>query len=567
MTGTTRRQGDTEGQKATLLAARPLYLNMHTIMYYAGMNSRQTEGAPAVPSGASGTLAKRAVERQHAVVVRWVLAAVLLLVAALTGVGQHAAAAENGPRNTTQKFFHMPLHSTKKTRPDMWLPLSFAHNGPSRNAELTVDASGIDNVAVLAPDSQQVIDHCTTGTPSFTCSVRLNSDTRELLNFRPAEGAQAGDTGILHYALKPEGLPAVRGSVTMIAGWPELRVSKSPISGDLPVGQTTNVPILIRNTGDVPARGIVLRFDDTDYLSTAVQHSNCRYPRDGETGRAVQCMLPDAIIAPGETWRVTPALRVKPARDASGEFLSYGAWPFHTAGRGSSGACCVENPDPGLTPGNAAPLSLTRDPADGKGRTFTTNREPTITRVPVRTTADVEVFGASVRGEVGSRHRIRIGYRNNGPARLGWPSIEFIAPPGTEVTQAPYDPGAEENVCVPGHNGRSYTCIQLADFAERIGQKVFYEFELRITSKDSRSGCVAVSGTRTVKDPQPGNDKAPVRVAENGGFSCSLPEPKDDGVSGWATGAGIAAVTGAVLLVVRHRRRKAAASSGRPPTS
>ncbi|MET8680999.1 hypothetical protein ABZW18_26310 [Streptomyces sp. NPDC004647] len=507
-------------------------------------------------------------ERQRAIVVRSVLAAVLATMPALTGAGQ-ASAAESGPRDTTQKNFYMPLHMTKKTGPDMWLPLSFAYNGPSRDAELTVDASGIDGVAVLAPDNTQVIDNCRTRMPSFTCSMRLNSDTGGLLNFRPSDGVQAGDSGILRYTLKAEGLPAVRGSVTVIAGRPELRVNKSPTPSDLAVGEPSSVPILIRNTGDLPARGVVLSIADTEDLSTATRHSNCRYPRDGETGLAVQCLLPDAVIAPGETMRVTPELRVKPSRHAAAERLSYGASPFHTAGWGSSVSCCDDHPDPGLTPGHGAPLSLARDPAGGKGATFTTNREPTNTEVPVRNTADIEAFGTPLRGDVGSSHRIRIGYRNNGPAEAGVKTV-FIVPPGTKVTKAPYDPEAEEEmldqVCQTKDQGRSYTCRD----GGAIGQEVFYEFTLRITSEDTRSGCVAVSGwtgtppgVTPVKDAERSNDTAPVQVAENGSFSCAL--AKDDGVSGWAVGAGIVAIAGSVLLVVRYRRRKAS-PSGRVPT-
>ncbi|TQE21499.1 hypothetical protein Sipo8835_37455 [Streptomyces ipomoeae] len=496
-------------------------------------------------------------ERPRAVVVRCVSAAVLALAAALTGVGQEATAAESGPRDTTQRFFYVPLQVTKKTGPHLWLPLSFAYDGPARDAELAVDASGIDGVAVLAPDDEQMLDGCEPRMPSFTCATRLDSEAGGLLKFRPADGARAGDSGVLRYTLTAEGLPTVRGSVTVIAGKPELSVNTSPVTGELPVGETTNVPVLIRNTGDVPTRGVVLRFDDTEDLSTATRHSNCRYPADGETGVSVQCLLPDAVIAPGETMRVTPGLRVRPGRHAAEERLSYGAWPFHT-GRGSSIGCCAQNPDSRLTPGNATPLSLTPDPADGKGAAFTTDEEPTSTEVPVRTTADIEAVGASLRGDADGRQLIRVGYRNNGPAHVGI-RIVFVVPPGAEVIQLPIDPLGEEElqdeICRTENDGRSYTCGM-------DGQSHLYEFGLRVTGEDTRSGCVTVSATNGVKDPEPGNNTAPVQVADDGDFTCALPE--DDGVRGWVIAigiaAGIAAVVGSVLLFVRHRRGKASRS-------
>ncbi|WP_189322058.1 hypothetical protein [Streptomyces flaveus] len=127
----------------------------------------------------------------------------------------------------------------------------------------------------------------------------------------------------------------------------------------------------------------------------------------------------------------------------------------------------------------------------------------------------------------------------------------FIAPPGTKVTRWPYNPEADEQgidqPCGTNDHGRSYFCAEWAS----VGQDCFYEFTLRITSEDSRSGRVAVSSMNTgyapdaprLKDPERGNT-VPVQIAEN------------DGVSGWAVAAGILAIVGSVLLVVRYRRRK-----------
>jgi hypothetical protein len=489
-------------------------------------------------------------EPQRTVVVRCVLAVGLALVAALTGVGQQATAAGTGPRDVTQDYFYVPVHSQEPYTSDV-LRLEFTYDGPPRDAELAVDASGIDGVAVIEAGA----DGCKPRMPSFTCSRPLNPDgNSQELQIRPAADARAGDSGILRYTLKPEGLPAVRGSLTVIAGQPELRVNKTLRLRKMAAGETFSVPIVIRNTGDVAARGVGLVIRGEYDLSAATRHSNCRYSKDASTTR---CLLPDAFIAPGQTMRVTPTLRVKANRDALDERLLYGAWAYGTR----EIPCCVGSAGTYLTtPGHGTPLSLTRDPARGEGATFTTTPQPTEEEVRVRNTADVEVFGASLRGDVGSSHHIRIGYRNNGPAQLEGISTVFIVPPGTKVTQAPYhpdDPEAENNECTPEENGRRYICSQHSN----VGQKVFYEFTLRITSEDTRSGCIAVSDS-DVKDTERDNDTAAVQVAENGSFSCALPKdapPKKDGggVSDWAFGAGFVAVAVSVLLVVRYRRRKA----------
>ncbi|MEU5546519.1 hypothetical protein AB0G85_29605 [Streptomyces sioyaensis] len=475
------------------------------------------------------------------------LAAVLVLVAALTGVGQQATAAGSGPRDDTQDYFYVPLHGPGNGAHDTHvLSLYFAYDGRPRDAELTVDASGIDGVAVIKGGA----DGCKPRMPNFTCSMPLHPDSEGLnsqeLAFLPAAGARAGDSGTLRYTLKPEGLPAVRDSLTVIAGQPELRVNKIPAPKGMAVGERFSVPILIRNTGDVPTRDVELSIDGNEGLSAVTRHSNCRYSTDAST---IKCLLPDTVIAPGETMRVTPALRLKTDRDAPvTASLDYGA---------SDAPLSVDKPDPDLTPGHAAPLSLTRDPARGKGTTFATDQEGVRAMVPVRNTADIEAFGFSPSLlDVGSSHRIRIGYRNNGPADVAEVRTVFTVPPGTKVTQAPYDPEREEEMidqpCQTKDNGRSYTCTGGA----AVGHKVFYDFTLRITSEDTRPGSVAVSGwteegsTTRVKDTKRSNDTAPVQP--------------DDGVSVWAIGAGIAAVV--ALLVVIHRRRKASRSGpAKPP--
>ena len=507
-------------------------------------------------------------DRRREVAGRCAVAIALTLMAALTRVDQ-ATAAERGPRDITQDYFYVPLHSQEPYTSDV-LGLEFAYDGPPRNAELTVDVAGIDGVAVIASGA----DGCRPRMPSFTCSKQLHPDSEgwnmQELKLRPAAGARAGDSGSLNYTLKPEGLPAVRGSLKVIAGRPELRVNESAALKTTAVGETFSVPIVIHNTGDVPARGVVLLIEGTADLSAATRHSNCRYSKDADT---IQCLLPDAVIAPGRTMRVKPVLRVEPSRAALAERLSYGAWSFHSPGRHPGPPCCVDNPDPGLTPGQGAPLSLTPDPAGGKGTTFTTTPEPTEVKVPVRNTADIEAIGAALRGNVGTTHRIRVGHRNNGPAETGEIRTVFIAPPGTEVIRAPYDPEAEEEmadqVCRTKNRGRSYTCSQYSE----VGRKVFYEFTLRTTSDDTRSGCVSVSawtgesgpgGTR-IKDTEGSNDTAPVQVAENGTVSCALPEEDGSGgVGGWAVGTGIAALTGSALLVAGHRRKKASRSGPTP---
>ncbi|MGP4113407.1 hypothetical protein ACTWP5_21155 [Streptomyces sp. 4N509B] len=517
-----------------------------------------------------------------------VLAVAMAAATAVVAGAGHARAADGEVRDETQAYAHVPLRAQEPyaSTPE-WLVLDFAYDGPQRPAELSVDASGIEGVAVV----ERGADGCRPRMPSFGCELPLQSDdvalnSQEFL-LSPAAGAEAGDRGTLRYVLRPEGLPAVRGSVTVIAGRPELRVNEGATLAGSRAGDALDVPVTVRNTGDVPARGVVLVMDGDGDLSATTRHSNCRYSRDASI---VQCLLPDAVIAPGETLRVTPTPRVRSSDDALDERLSYGAWAFHTHGRHPGSPCCVDDPDPALTPGDAEPLALAPDPEGGAGTTFTPDREPAEAEVPVRNAADVEAIGASFRGgEVGSSHRVRVGFRNNGPAETGEIRTVFVVPAGTEVTEAPYDPEAEaemlDQVCQTEDEGRSYVCRQHAD----VGQEVRYAFTLRVTRAGGAPGCVSVSAwngpvgsdSERVRDPRSGNDTAVVEAAGEGGSACAVAEAwetgaggangaggegsedggGDGGGGGWAVGVGVLVLLGvalpAAVVVVRRRRATA----------
>ncbi|AUH41673.1 hypothetical protein [Streptomyces sp. CMB-StM0423] len=477
--------------------------------------------------------------------------AVVAAVAAVVGGAGATFADGRAPRDLTPPYYYASLHPETAWAGANVLPLEFDYSGPDALAELAVDVSGIEGVADITGGA----DGCRPAKPEFRCTIRLSDDwTRQELIVEPAAGARAGDSGVLRYSLKADGLPAVQGGVTVVAGRPELRVNSGGSVGMKAVGESFDTPVLIRNEGDVPALGLEIVLDADGTMDLDRRHSNCRYAAGGS---AMRCRFADVEIAPGETFRVTPHPRLKPRRSALDARLSYGAWAFHTGYRRGL-------PPGGSTRGTAAPLVLAKDPGDGAGVEFATTFDPADLAVPVRNGADAEAIGSSVRGAVGTEHRISIGFRNNGPAEPDTAETRavFTVPPGAEVVKAPYDPEREEEMlpqhCTKEDDGQTYVCTSHG----AVGEQVFFDFTLRIVNKDNRPGSVAAStillnpkGGARVRDPEPANDQAPVRMDVPGAPSASGSGPAP---AAWGTGAAVTSAAAAALVVMLRRRRNGA---------
>ncbi|WP_406110086.1 hypothetical protein OG698_45320 [Streptomyces sp. NBC_01003] len=484
----------------------------------------------------------------------YALAAVLAILMASTGAWR--ATAGTGSHDVSRPVFYLSLHPETAPPSSNVLAVEVDYDGPLRTGRITVDASGIKGVAQISEGG----DGCSPRDGVFRCDMSLKpksqgSSSRELI-MRPATGAKAGDFGVLRYTVTAAGSSPVRGSITVIAGRPELRVNEGEdVRGHGP-GDAFDVPVLIRNTGDVPARGVALGFDGAGDVRPATGHRNCaRLSDSGET----RCLFPDAVIAPGETWRVAPLPRVRTTEDAVDARLSYAASAYNAD---------LKPGDLGRDPqrGKGPALRLERDPGDGGDWFFTTDTGPATIDVPVTNAADFEARGDSLSGKVGTEHKVSIGYVNHGPADPNVAKVRavFTVPPGAKVVQPPYDPELEEEEweqhCLTHDGGRTYSC----DGNTKVGRENLFEFTLRIVRKDSRPGSVAVSvevvhdDARTrLPDPRPGNDMVAVRLTASG------PAPAADsdagGLGGWTLTAGAAAVAAGGVLVMRRMRREPSA--------
>ncbi|MFJ8007362.1 COG1361 family protein [Streptomyces fagopyri] len=391
------------------------------------------------------------------------------------------------------------------------------------------DATDLSGVAVLKTGQ----DNCPVRLPTFRCGGepvdRRHGGSRQSFRVSPADGAEAGDSAVLRYRLTSPGLPSVTASTRIVVGKPALTVETRADRDGMTPGGRVAVALTLRNTGDVPARGVSLFIGTRDGLRMADRHHNCRYR--GTT--SAWCRLPadDVVIPPGASYHLAAPEAFTLADDATYPTVTFEAAgigadyvpPEEMASRYESGQ------------GSALRYAPGTGQDDGKhaGAPHATGESAAHLRLAVRSTSDLVALAGTARGPVGSRAEVRIGVRNDGPGALpANVKVEFTVPAGTTVVSSPYDferdeevldqvcralaangsPLAEASVRQP--SARRYVCTAQAG---KAGATTTFPFTLRIDREMThRGGRVTVAdgdSDAPSNDPKTVNDSADVAVS------------------------------------------------------
>ncbi|MFD9426867.1 MULTISPECIES: hypothetical protein [unclassified Streptomyces] len=393
---------------------------------------------------------------------------------------------------------------------------------------VAVDATDLKGVAVLKTGQ----DACPVRLPAFHCGGELLDRRHSGQSFRvsPADGAEAGDSAVLHYRLTSPGLPSVTASTRVVVGKPALAVETRADRDGVTPGGRVAVSLTLRNTGDVPARGVSLFIGTRDGLRMAGKHRNCRYR--GTT--SAWCRLPadDVVIPPGATYHLAAPEAFTLAADAT-----YPTVTFEAAGLGED-YVPPEDMASQYESGQGSALRYVPGAAqDGKdaGAPHATGGGAAHLQLAVRSTSDLVALADTARGPVGSRADVRVGVRNDGPGALPAKvkvKVEFAVPAGTTVVSSPYDPLWDEEVIdqvcralaangtplgeasVRQPSARRYVCTAEAG---KSGATTTFPFTLRIDKEMAhRGGRVTVAdgdSHQPSNDPKSANDSADVTVS------------------------------------------------------
>ncbi|WP_327403291.1 hypothetical protein OG194_26495 [Streptomyces sp. NBC_01288] len=437
-------------------------------------------------------------------------AAVTLLLAALTSCG--SGATDKAPSITAPEVFYLrPVGD--KSGPHDKDPFHFSaddgktHTGVGGSADhtLTVDVlPGVKSAVVLRKGG-----NCTGSPTHMTCAVRSEYDSRSDggVSLVAAEGSRPGDAGVVRYTYAGRGGKTVTARTKVVVGEPVVEVLTTKLLGGVRPGAELSRPIVVRNTGEVPVRGLVLQVG-LEQLEFEERYANCRYPGFYK-GHIAVCQFPDLRIAPGQTVTVQPALRLRAPKTRM--YASFNS-EARALDMGPQYGGAMAGGDHGDGPALRPEATAAEKGTYAKGGGWT--------NVVLDTHADYSVSDVNLYGDPGTERTFKLTVRNNGPADAGATEQLVFSPPlGMEMVKQPmqeYDEDAYEPYCERG--AYAYTCdikalepgkTQTFTFTMRLGEPGEGALTLQDRKQDKKPAQDWYVGDR---DPDPGNDKAVITV-------------------------------------------------------
>ena len=487
----------------------------------------------------------------------------LLAAGALTTAGPARAA---DPEFTIGGPAETALHPYPATGSPQKASLDLTLANPSEDEENGVhqgeytvrfDFGGLAGVADVAFGEGGGPDCERTGTTAVChdYGIRPGLSTLAELEVSAAKGSEDGDSGTIEVTAEGDGATFRPFTARVSIGGPGLSMKRLPLKTKLEPGDSQPVPITFTNNGTRAARGVLLTLRNTRGLEFTERYQNCEYSEDdggmGSPGAwtTALCAFPGSY-EPGATY----TLEVPPVLRATGRAF-YDTLLYRINEDGTD-ARAAQRAGARFSPGKGVRLALRMAPAV---RSADLDPADNHQDADFRTTntADFAAYGDQAGGEAGDTVDLTLGFRNKGPAWIGYvrsgedvATVDFTVPHGSHVVSKPdvcrgvtADGGYRENQ----EKAPRYLCstpmsvLEDADFA--------LPFRLKIDTVDLGAiGAVVVRNTHLQSpelpfDPEPGNNRSYVELngEDSGavrGQSASGGSTATGGGSGSAGGSG-----------------------------
>ncbi|WP_299532421.1 peptidase [uncultured Streptomyces sp.] len=418
-------------------------------------------------------------------------------------------------------------------------------NNPSEDEEgggfeseytITLDLSGVQGVADVTFDSEAGDDCEVTGTTAVCQDWGIYPGLSGIADLRvtAAKGSEDGDTGTIAVTGSADGATFTPFTTRITVGGPDLVMKQIPFTQQNEPGDSQQAPLSFTNKGTRAADGVLLTLMYSSGLELPGDYSNCEYGRSEFAWMStVLCSFPGSY-EPGATYTLDTPLTVVTGEHAYIDTLIYRVGEDGPAQRAAqrSGASFEKGAGPALT--------LKKAPTARSGDLNPSDNQQEIDFL-TKNTADFVAYGDALAGEAGETVTAELGFRNEGPAWIGYVrsgesvgTVDFTVPEGASVTAKPEScrgvtaKGAyrEQQLGAP-----RYFCDSSMTVPD--GADIALPFELKIDQKVAdAAGSVTVRGglfePEFPFDPKNANNTA--RVVLNG------TGPTDGGAEGGSDG-------------------------------
>ncbi|MGQ4383695.1 hypothetical protein [Streptomyces sp. SAS_270] len=372
--------------------------------------------------------------------------------------------------------------------------------------ELIVDVTGSEGAVRLEiADIRKKNPRCAGDAARVVCHVSGTYNSwSDLDRVYPvaAHGSKPGDNGLVRFSFGTDKGKKLTARTRVVVGEPVVKMRTTKVFKDVGPGSVLSTPVVVRNTGEVPVRGVGLKLAVQSGVSFEHRYGNCRYPELQKDSLAV-CEFPALRIPPGRAVTLHPDLALNVSTTEMYASFHQEAWALDMGPAKYSvvpkGGDLGDGPR--LKVGAATKADLTG--------TFTGG--DVWSQVRVDTHADFEVSPVEVHGARDSEQTVHLKVRNNGPANPGGAKLLFTPPPGTTVVKQPME-AIDEDVYEPycDLDEGTYSCFVQGGLD--AGKARTFDFTLRVGGPGEGSVRVTDTAETGRRDPDPANDTAPVTV-------------------------------------------------------
>ncbi|MCX4964320.1 peptidase [Streptomyces sp. NBC_00654] len=386
----------------------------------------------------------------------------------------------------------------------------------------TFDLSGVAGVADVGFDGEAGAECEVTGATAVCHDDRVWAGLSLLTDLRvgAAKGSKEGDSGTIRVTGAAEGATFTPFTTKVTVGGPDLVMKQLPFDQEPAPGDTQQAPITFTNDGTRAADGVLLTLMYSRGLDLPQRYSNCEYlensaPEMGDFAWSTALCSIDGEFEAGGTYTLETPLTVKSTERAYYDTFIY---RIHEDGADQRAA---HRAGARFDRGTGPALTLKKVPS-ARGLDLNPRDNQQEADFRTKNTADFVAYGDKASGAEGDTVKADIGFRNKGPAWIGYlrsgedvATVDFTVPQGASVTAKP---DSCRGVSAGGNQrdeqlgAPRYVCD--TSMTVREDAEVTLPFELKIHEK-----LIGASGKVTVRniflsdpalpfDPKPANNSA-----------------------------------------------------------